>query len=488
MDARGDLYCPRADPVRAAHRPAAVPVTGPARTSSAWSPTGRRPAAARANPAVTPAVEAIVRKCLEPDPADRYQDAHDLQETSRRQLPPAAAAHGRAVLGERAQVGPPAPAADVRRVPREVARVLLLFATASVAVLISGTPARARAARDARRIPNGQPAVPALFHRPARGRVPVAGRGGLERPSGPLALPGPGRPGVELGPGHSPSTAGGPATAPRRGRRHPADARPRDGERDRRPADVGRRRLGSTSRPPGASPRGIPAAFFTQQAELPEHLGGGPGRPRPSAGWRASRASGRDYIWPAGSTPGAAGSPSRSRPWKEAATQILQCCGPGFLLGRSYDGLGRDADAVAAYGACLALQPDAHQVWFQRGFRLAPRRLPERPGRLRPCRGAETGLGGRVLQPAPAKKELHDYAGAEADLTKALEARPGVHPIDFVRAEVRAKLGDKAGAERDRREGFAGEPADESSWTARGFARLSSDPKGARPTSTDARN
>ncbi|MBN9520605.1 serine/threonine protein kinase, partial [bacterium] len=38
------------------------------------------------NPAVSPAVEALVRKCLEPDPAARYQAAADLAEDVRRHL------------------------------------------------------------------------------------------------------------------------------------------------------------------------------------------------------------------------------------------------------------------------------------------------------------------------------------------------------------------------------------------------------------------
>ena len=47
--------------------------------------TGRRPLR-RWNRAVTPAVESIVRHCLEPDPGRRYQSARQLKEDLERHL------------------------------------------------------------------------------------------------------------------------------------------------------------------------------------------------------------------------------------------------------------------------------------------------------------------------------------------------------------------------------------------------------------------
>ncbi len=51
--------------------------------------------------------------------------------------------------------------------------------------------------------------------------------------------------------------------------------------------------------------------------------------------------------------------------------------------------------------------------------------------------------------------------------------------VFFVRSEVRASRGNKKGADADRQEGFQRVPIEESCWTARGFAKLDSDPKGA---------
>ena len=81
----------RPDPVRAAHRPAAVP--GPHRVAGRQSDrhdrrpaTGRRRGSAASTRTVTPAAESIVRKCLEPDPGRRYQSARDLREDIERHL------------------------------------------------------------------------------------------------------------------------------------------------------------------------------------------------------------------------------------------------------------------------------------------------------------------------------------------------------------------------------------------------------------------
>jgi tetratricopeptide (TPR) repeat protein len=72
-----------------------------------------------------------------------------------------------------------------------------------------------------------------------------------------------------------------------------------------------------------------------------------------------------------------------------------------------------------------------------------------------------------------------DLPQALADLDAAM-AGGDVPPRAYLfRARIRARLGDVKGAERDRLQGLAEEPADEVGWVARGFAKMKEDPEGA---------
>jgi tetratricopeptide (TPR) repeat protein len=96
-------------------------------------------------------------------------------------------------------------------------------------------------------------------------------------------------------------------------------------------------------------------------------------------------------------------------------------------------------EAIADFGAALRLRPDYVNALLARSL---------------------------------ARLERKDYAGAEADLTKALESGSAPTRVYFMRARVRALAGDPKGAAADRAEGLKREPADDLSWVARGMARL----------------
>src|SRR5262249_47944039 len=83
------------------------------------------------------------------------------------------------------------------------------------------------------------------------------------------------------------------------------------------------------------------------------------------------------------------------------------------------------------------------------------------------------------LNRALARQGLGQFKSAIEDLTTALEKPNAPTRIYFMRARVRARAGDRAGADQDRAEGLRATPADEKSWIARGLARLANDAQGA---------
>ncbi len=154
--------------------------------------------------------------------------------------------------------------------------------------------------------------------------------------------------------------------------------------------------------------------------------------------------------------------------------------GAWFTLAHCYSGLGQDAKAEAAYDVCLALTPDFYWAHFNRG--LARHRQKDYPGaiadfdaaaRLRPA--ATDAYVNRAL----ARQGLQDYAGAIADLTRALEGGAPQTRIYFIRARVHTLMKNPEATQADMTSGLKLVPTDEQSWVARGLARVDTDPEAA---------
>jgi tetratricopeptide (TPR) repeat protein len=148
--------------------------------------------------------------------------------------------------------------------------------------------------------------------------------------------------------------------------------------------------------------------------------------------------------------------------------------------GLCHEHLDQPGEAAACYGTCLALAPEFAPLYFKRGlaylrlgkhreaaadFDQAVRRMPDL-------------LEARVNR-GLARMNLGQHKAALEDLDRALEGGAPYTRIFFIRAAVRARLGDREGADRDRREGLRRRPTDEQSWLARGVARLAGDARGA---------
>ena len=222
----------------------------------------------------------------------------------------------------------------------------------------------------------------------------------------------------------------------------------------------------------------VPAALWHQRATLVEQLGGRDEAQRLLEEAKAAPLrTARDRCMMASFF----AAQSRYRQalplWQQASVEDPRNLWVWYGLGNCYDNLAQPAQAAACYTACIALKPDFHGWYFQRGlahlkqsqYALACADF-DQALRLRPAQ-AEAHIN-RAL----ARLGAGRYDEAVQDLTLAIELGNVSPRVYLIRAQAREKAGDADGAVRDREEGVRGEPTDEVGWIARGVARVASAP------------
>ncbi len=450
--------------------------------------SGPPPSPRRLNRAVSPAVDAIVRRCLEPDPARRYAHARQLQEDLQRQLDRLPLKYTREPsLRERARKW-------LHRHPRLPLKVLagaaaVLLGLALGFGLRSAHLARAEEAlttlerfradrleaRTALSAPGedtSQRARGEELARQALNRFRI-----FEDPDwgeGPLvaALAAPERERLRREAGDLLLLLARARSLPDAARAHDEPSRQRE---VRAALALNRQAEGCFAA------EAVPPALWLQRADLHRQLG-----ERAEAEACRVRVAGlkpesaEDHYLLAREH-AAAGRPREALPLlREATRRDPQHFWAWFLLGNCQDELGDDGSAVSCYGSCIVLAPHAPAAFFNRGLAHLRRKDYEQ---------ARADLE-RTIQLRPDRDEAHinlalalqglgRHADAVKELTAALDRGAAPTRVYFLRARARQRAGDAEGARRDREEGLRREPGDETSWVARGWARLSSDPAGA---------
>jgi serine/threonine protein kinase/Tfp pilus assembly protein PilF len=445
----------------------------------------RRPPPPRlphAKAAVSPAVEAIVRRCLEPEPARRYQTARELQEDLERHLNDLPLRHSREPSArERARKW-------ARRHPRLTSSTGVAVLAAGLLLALGGLfawrqerLARLEAAesfqgfcaelREAQilflDLGAGQ-ASPLDVDRSCRralDRYEVLNNPDWQWAAAFRRLPPKDEGRVRAGAGEllfllaalSAETETDPP----------------------RPDGRLRSALGLNSRAESCfPPDGAPAALLRQRAALLRQLG-----ELAEAERLLSRAEAtplrtpRDHCLLACAYE-AQGRFRQALPlWQQASFLDPQNVWAWYGLGDCYDRLARPAQAAECYSACVALNPAFHGWYFRRGLaHLEQGQYPlaradfDEAIRLRPDHGEA------YVNRAVARLRDGPGEGAVEDLTRALELGVPAARVQLMRARAREQAGDRAGAERDRAEALRGEPADEAAWVARGVARVAAAP------------
>jgi len=151
-----------------------------------------------------------------------------------------------------------------------------------------------------------------------------------------------------------------------------------------------------------------------------------------------------------------------------------------FNLGVAHLGLGGNAKAEGCFNACIALEPDSALGHFNRGLSRLNRKLySTAEADFTATLQLKPDLTDALVNRALARLALGRKAEAETDVTQALDLGASETRLFFLRADIRQRRGDKAGAAADRATGLAKTPADEPSWVARGLARAETDATGA---------
>jgi len=144
-----------------------------------------------------------------------------------------------------------------------------------------------------------------------------------------------------------------------------------------------------------------------------------------------------------------------------------------FVRGTSHLALEQNELAALCFGSCVALDKRFAPAWLNRGLAYSRLRFFDQACddydqalRLDPA------LTEAHLQRARAKEARGDLEGAIADLTSALESGAAPSRVYFFRAHLRERLGSRSGAAADRAEGLKRIPSDALSWVARAEYRL----------------
>lgn len=151
-----------------------------------------------------------------------------------------------------------------------------------------------------------------------------------------------------------------------------------------------------------------------------------------------------------------------------------------FARGVCHDALGHPADAAAAFGICIALLPDFPAAVANRGIaRLKQRRFSEAEIDFTRTLELKPGWTVALLNRGISRIEQGHYREGEADFSAALNDASAPTRLFFLRSKARRRTGDQTGAATDWNEGMNREPRDALSWATRGRWRMEKEPEKA---------
>src|SRR6266851_560127 len=151
-----------------------------------------------------------------------------------------------------------------------------------------------------------------------------------------------------------------------------------------------------------------------------------------------------------------------------------------FMRGVCHDHLAQYEAAVSCYCTSIALQTEFPWAYSNRGLaELRLKKYDEARADFDQALKIRPDDPDLLLHRALAKQGQRQYQEAIQDLTNALEFGAPATQIYYLRAQLRQIIKDSAGAQSDLEACLNSKPTSDRGWLARGSARMATDPTGA---------
>jgi serine/threonine protein kinase/Tfp pilus assembly protein PilF len=159
--------------------------------------------------------------------------------------------------------------------------------------------------------------------------------------------------------------------------------------------------------------------------------------------------------------------------WRQAVDREPKSLWAWTGLAMCNESLQNHREARACYSTSIALRSNLPWLYFKRGQAyLNTKEYAEALADIERFMSDQADVPEAYINRAIALQGLNRVDAAVADLTKAIDLGTSQTRVYFIRSLLRARLGDRLGAVQDQKKGLELRPNDELSWVVRGLAQM----------------
>jgi serine/threonine protein kinase/Flp pilus assembly protein TadD len=151
-----------------------------------------------------------------------------------------------------------------------------------------------------------------------------------------------------------------------------------------------------------------------------------------------------------------------------------------FMRGVCHDDLAQYTESASCYSTSIALWPKFHWAYYNRGLaELRLQKYQDARADFDQAIALHPELPEALVNRALAQQGLGKYAEGIEDLTRALKLGAPATQVYFLRHQLRERAGDQEGSKKDLQECLRSKPNGELGWLTRGYAKITTDLPGA---------